>query len=650
MSTTPPATGRPVDGRYTVLRHLADGGMASVYVARDERLDREVALKVMRPDLASDPEFVERFRSEAQSAARLRSPHAVAVYDQGRDGDVVFLAMELVPGMTLRARLDEAGALTAKESLEVMDSVLAALAEAHAIGIVHRDVKPENVLIRDDGAVKVADFGLARAVTTRTNTALGRGLLGTFAYVAPEQVSDGHADARSDVYAAGLVLSEMLTGSQVFTGESPIHVAFRHVNESVPPPSSIDPGLADELDECVLAATALDPDERPENAERYRTLLRGLRSQLTDAQLDREPPAAVDHTPPSAPVNDARTQVIGSDLLRNRTRLLTGVGASAAGATDAEDAAAPPARPEGSSAGGSGGTPRRKRRGLLATGLLGALLAGLLAWFMLAGPGAVRALPPVTGQPVAEATAALDAAGFDASVTEQFSEDIPVGQVISTDPAEGQARAWRPVQLTVSKGPERYAVPEVAGLDPASATAAVEGAQLAVMRTTESWSEDVPAGQVASTDPAIGTPLPPGGAVTLHVSKGPEPIAVKDWRGSPIAEATDSLEKSGLTVTVTGSEHSDSVPKGRVLSQQPVDTTLHRGDEVTLVESLGPRMVEVPTVQGMQENEAVTALKDTGFEVRVERIVGGVFGTARSTDPEAGTNAPRGSTITLYVV
>lgn len=619
--------------------------MASVYVARDERLDREVAFKVMRPDLATDPEFVKRFRAEAQSAARLRSNHAVAVYDQGRDHDIVFLAMELVPGTTLRGRLDEVGALRPREALDVMDAILAALAEAHALGLVHRDVKPENVLIRDDDTVKVADFGLARAVTTRTSTGLGRGLLGTFAYVSPEQVSAGTADARSDVYAAGLVLFEMLTGRQAFAGDSPIHVAFRHVTEEVVPPSTLDAGLSDTLDECVLAATAIDPDERPADADRYRTLLRGLGSQLTDAELDRESPAR--HAPKSAVPPPAHTERMGADLLNNRTRMLPRpelppapperrAQATGATSTSARDSAA-------------GARKRRHGCGITAVALT-ALLMATLAWFFLAGPGAARELPAVAGQPAGEATAHLDASGFDTTVSGEFSETVPEGRVIRTEPGPGQVRAVLPVGVVVSSGPERYAVPDVARLDIDTATTRIEDANLTVSGTQEGWSEQIPAGSVARTDPPAGTALPPGGGVTLVISQGPEPIALEDWTGRPADQARAALEQAGLTVTITGEEHSTEVERGGVVSQEPSGTTLHRGDTVSLVVSLGPRMVEVPQIQGMRENEAVAALEEAGFDVRVERIVGGVFGTARSTDPEAGSSAPHGSTVTLYVV
>ena len=288
--------GRVLDGRYRVLSHLADGGMATVYLALDQRLDREVAVKVMHDNLARDATFVSRFRREARSAARLSHPHVVAVYDQGEDDSTgsagsptMFLAMEYVPGRTLRDVLTAEGPLTPRAALDLFDPILQAIAAAHDAGLIHRDVKPENVILREDGVVKVADFGLARAVTAATTTNASGTLLGTVAYLSPEQVERGIADARSDVYAAGLVLYEMLTGRKAFDGDSPIHVAYQHVHGSVPMPSTSVPTVPTELDQLVALATARDPDKRPTNAGDYLAEVRRSRSMMTTAELDLRP-------------------------------------------------------------------------------------------------------------------------------------------------------------------------------------------------------------------------------------------------------------------------------------------------------------------------------------------------------------------------
>ena len=304
-STGDALIGRTLDGRYRVLRRIADGGMATVYLGVDERLDREVALKVMRPHLVHDESFVTRFRREARSAASLSHPNVVAVYDQGEDDGTVFLAMEYVPGLTLREVLHEEGPLSPRAALDVLEPVLLALAEAHAKGLIHRDVKPENVIINDNGTVKVADFGLARAVSSQTVTSTSGLLLGTVAYLSPEQVERGVADARSDVYAAGLVLFEMLTGTKAFTGETPIHVAYQHVHGGVPVPSSRVPGLPPALDDLVAVATARDPDERPTDAADFLDLVRRTRATLSPAALDARPAGAAAAAAASVPTSTA---------------------------------------------------------------------------------------------------------------------------------------------------------------------------------------------------------------------------------------------------------------------------------------------------------------------------------------------------------
>src|SRR5665811_757731 len=295
------------------MSHLADGGMATVYVALDQRLDREVALKVMRPDLARDEAFVGRFRREARSAAKLSHPNVVAVYDQGEDDGHMFLAMELVNGLTLRQVMQAEGPLTPRAALDILDPVLQALGAAHSAGLIHRDVKPENVILREDGTVKVADFGLARAIDSVTSTAQTGVLLGTVAYLSPEQVERGVADARSDVYAAGLLLFEMLTGSKAFIGDSPIHVAYQHVHSEVPLPSSrVDPVPAG-LDHLVTRASARDPDNRPRDANEMLAEMRAARRGLTPAELDLRPSAAAGAAHANRTIALPRTEVVQPD-------------------------------------------------------------------------------------------------------------------------------------------------------------------------------------------------------------------------------------------------------------------------------------------------------------------------------------------------
>src|SRR6516225_2272621 len=293
-----PPIGQLLDGRYRVESLIARGGMATVYLGTDTRLERTVALKIMHAELASDEDFVRRFVAEARSVARLSHPNVVTVYDQGADGPTLYLAMEYVPGRTLRGLLHERTALRPREALDIIEGVLSGLAAAHAAGIAHRDVKPENVLLGNAQAVKVADFGLARLLSDVSHTKSGL-LIGTAAYLAPEQVSGGRADFRTDVYAAGIMLFELLTGRQPYTGDTPLTVAHRHVDEVVPPPSSLVPGLPPALDLLVARATSRDPELRPADAGQFLYAITGARNGLP---LDVPPPAppALPGTPPGA--------------------------------------------------------------------------------------------------------------------------------------------------------------------------------------------------------------------------------------------------------------------------------------------------------------------------------------------------------------
>lgn len=624
-----------LDGRYLVLSHLADGGMASVYVALDERLDRKVALKVMRADLAKDESFVSKFRREARSAAKLSHPNVVAVYDQGEDSGHVFLAMELVNGLTLRQVMQSEGPLTPRGALDIIDPVLQALGAAHSAGLIHRDVKPENVILRDDGTIKVADFGLARAIASSTSTGQTGTLLGTVAYLSPEQVERGVADARSDVYAAGLLLFEMLTGSKAFIGDSAIHVAYQHVNSDVPKPSSRVGTVPAELDRLVARASARDPDNRPRDANAMLTEVRRARQALSPAALDLRPGLA-----PGGAVN--ATMVIP------RTELVPG---STTGVTELAGGGS-----AGAAVGSSGPRwhlPRlagRARSWLVALALL-VLVAGVAALWFLTGPGARTSVPRVAGSTTLVAQRALNRAHLDAKVLKAFDETVPAGVVLAGDPPAGrEVRRGSTVTLTVSQGPERYAVPELVGRTQADAAQRVTDARLTVGPVSQAYSETVPQGQVISTSPAAGTSVKRAAAVALVISQGRQPIPIANWTGQPAAQVTKTLTDAKVKVDATRTDWSDTVPKGSVISQSPTTGTVFQGDLVTLVVSKGPQLVAVPSVIGQQLSEARRTLADLGFNVQVDRAFGGYFGTVRLQSIDAGTQAPKGSTITLTVV
>ncbi|MCU1547758.1 MAG: serine/threonine-protein kinase, partial [Arthrobacter sp.] len=302
-----PLVGTLVDNRYLIQSKLARGGMSTVYLALDQRLERGVALKVMHPHMAGDPQFLDRLGREAKAAARLSHPHVVGVLDQGEDGRIAYLVMEYIKGHTLRDVLNERGALSPRLALALIDPVVEGLGAAHAAGLLHRDIKPENVLIAEDGRIKLGDFGLARAISTSTSTGA---LIGTVAYLSPELVLGKQADARSDIYSIGIMLYEMLTGRQPFDGDVPIQVAYQHVNSSVSAPSVLVPGLAAEVDELVQWCTANDPDQRPVDGNALLSELRHIRTNLNDAELDLQPPAAVPSALPAVAAAPGRPPAV----------------------------------------------------------------------------------------------------------------------------------------------------------------------------------------------------------------------------------------------------------------------------------------------------------------------------------------------------
>src|SRR5438067_2829942 len=449
MDTTlsDPLVDRLLDARYAVHHRLARGGMASVDLATDTRLDRRVAVKVMHPGLADDPEFVARFNREARAAAGLNHPDIVAVYDQGTDDGHPFLVMEYVPGATLRLVLRERGRLSPAEALAVMDHVLAALAAAHATGLVHRDVKPENVLVTPDGRVKVADFGLARAASGVTVTAATGPLLGTAAYLAPEQVRDGSSDARSDVYAAGVMLFELLTGEPPFTGGSPVSVAYRHVNEDVPEPPTRAVGVPGELDALVLAATARDPFDRPADARALHASLMSVRDRLG---LHAAVPPAGDASAPT------------DTLVVDR--------AGAATTVVAPGRSGPPPPPAGEDAEDARDDVRRRRWPWVVAALTAAVVvAAFMGWYLAVGR--YVAAPNVIGLSKAAASAKLDKAGLKVRwiVPGVYSDTIERDLVAEEHPQPGHdLRKGGTVSVALSRGQDH--VPDVRGKKVAEAT------------------------------------------------------------------------------------------------------------------------------------------------------------------------------------
>jgi beta-lactam-binding protein with PASTA domain/serine/threonine protein kinase len=651
-----PMTGRLLDNRYRMGPRIARGGMASVYEATDIRLDRTVAIKIMHAGLGDDDEFAARFVREARAAARLSHPNVVAVYDQGDDAGTVFLAMELVQGHTLRDTISKESPMAPARALALLEPVLSALASAHRAGLIHRDVKPENVLIADDGRVKVADFGLAKAVSSETQHTTKGVLIGTVSYLAPELVVEGRADARADVYAAGVMLYELLTGTKPHEGESPIQVAYKHVHHDVPPPSGKAPGIPPYVDALVARATSREPSLRPADASVLLHQVHRVSSALADGVRD-DPELSADLAPLPLPTRPGDTSPDTWDA--DEMAALMAPSTFVREDTVTYPAAKPPPMHQPAAPRPTPPTTRRPRRSrrsrrgplLLVLALLLVIAGGAGAyWF---GWARYTSTPGVVGLSQSAAEAKLEAAGLSVEYGEDaHSETVPAGQVISTDPAAG-SRVLQDgtVTVTVSLGKERYDVPRLRGLTEDEAQDALLGVKLAYDQTIERWSETVPAGTVLRSVPAMGTTLRPGAAVDLVVSKGRKPIKVGGWVGKDIDDVREALDKRGLKVKVSSEVFDDAVPKGRVISQEPGSGTLFRGEAVSFVVSRGPELVEVPSVTASGYEEAVEELEALGFEVDVVRgstYIG--LGYVYSMDPGAGAMVPKGSTITLNLV
>ncbi len=612
---------RTVDGRYRVESRIAVGGMASVYRATDLRLDRPVALKIMRDQLAADADFRARFHDEARTAARLSHPNVVGVHDQGEWDGLVFLVMEFVPGRNLRAVLRDCGPLSPAQALAIIDQVLQALQAAHDAGYIHRDIKPENVLVTDNDRVKVTDFGLARALQSPSAATAGL-LIGTAAYLSPEQVSGESADERSDIYQAGVLLFELLTGKTPYSGETSWAVAHQHVNGTVPPVTDLRPDCPADLARLVAEATAREPDARLATVAEFRSRAAALAAAL----------------PPPTPL-PRRTDVIEPDRDDGGTQTQQ---------QPAPDEAQPPVDPAGPE------TRRTSRRpwlvGLTMT-ILAVLLAAGAALLFVANPFDRTDIPDVLGDKESAAVSRLTTAGFTVAVTERrFSEKVGVSEIIRTDPEPGySARTGSEVGLIVSLGPERYEVPKVRGQTPTEAAATLAATNLGIADQRDQYHDDVASGLVIGTDPGRGTEVKRNAPITLLVSQGPAPVKVPNLAGEGESSATAQLRDLGLRVK-TATRESDTVAEGLVIQTVPAPgTTLYRGDRIELVVSEGPPPVQVPNVVDLPREQAVSTLKAAGFKVKVSEGIVTPLDRVFETDPAPGTLAPAGSTVTVSI-
>ncbi|MBB3675664.1 serine/threonine-protein kinase [Modestobacter versicolor] len=666
---TDPVVGLVLEGRYRLEERLARGGMSTVYAATDLRLHRTVAVKVMAEHLAHDPAFVDRFTREARATAMLSHVNVVSVSDQGSDQGLVYLVMELVRGRTLRDLLQARGRLTVGEAFAVLEPVLAGLTAAHRAGIAHRDVKPENVLISVEGQVKVADFGLARAVAGTGQTShTGGVLIGTVAYLSPEQLERGRSDARSDVYAAGVMLYELLTGHPPYAGDSALAVAYQHVHHDVPAPSAEVPGVPWQVDELVARTTRRDPAARPLDAGAFLAELTDLRADLGLARVpvptgrpadnptatlrptNRPTAPRPRHPSAPAPAGDPRTEVIGGARVpRGRdgrgTTVLPGMGG---GPTTSVGQARPGVAPRQPVA--RPGVPphirRRRARFALALVLLLAITIGAIGWWL--GSGRWVDVPELVNQDQDTAIGMLQEAGLDPALAdEQFSETVPAGVVISADPADGEAIRGSDVQLVVSKGPERFEVDPALTSLPLADVQAQLGTLPIATATREQFSDDVDAGLVLGFEPQAGTDLKRGDTVTIVVSAGHSPVDVPNVVGQSPDAAQGTLEQLGFTVE-RDTGRSAAVGTGQVMGVDPGpgDGEQPYGSTVTITVSEGLPQVAVPDVTGKKKDDAVKALEDAGLKVQVQQFFGN--NVLRQT-PSAGETVDVGSTVTILV-
>lgn len=686
-STSDPLVGDVLDGRYEIVARLARGGMATVYRAKDRRLGRVVAIKVMHEGLGDDDDFARKFDREARAAARLCDSHVVGVFDQGEDRGRPYIVMEYVDGTTLRTLITREAPLEPIRALALIEPVVAALAAAHSAGIVHRDVKPENVLISAGGQIKVADFGLARALTNQSATATQGLLIGTVSYLPPELVNGENAGPYSDVYSVGVVLFEMLTGRKPFTGETPLQVAYAHVNNDMPPPSSLrnDGSIPIWLDDLVIACTRRDIAARPRDARDLLNRIRKARRALATGTTDQQALRAV-MSPPvlAAQPRSAAVQWLANDRFpkaasastanpvdfheasdpRRRDRLVAAVPgpvlvAPRLAATDADVGGATAARSPRSPR-----TPvfpslvqdsvhRRRRRIVL--GLVALLLAvalGIFSWWSTAGRYTV--VPALANSTETEAIQIATANDMTISFESLYSETVPKDRVISSNPPAGERVLKRSqVRAVVSLGPERYEVPKLAGITLAEAQAALTRQNLATGEVTQEFSPTVSEGVVMSASRKAGEMVKKATAVNLTVSKGPQPIPVTDFTGKSATDAITALQAAGLVPAVQD-QFSKDIAQGTVMSQQPKSGTLKKGDTVALIVSQGPRMVTIPAdgLLWKQVNSARELLESVGLQANIQYTTSEVLriGIVTKVEPDAGTAVPEGTVVTLHVM
>ena len=625
-------SGELIDGRYQLISQIAQGGMASIYSAIDTRLDRKVAVKIMHPHLAQDEAFVNRFIREAKAAAALTHPNAVSVQDQGWNTNgvpAVFIVMEMVEGHTLREYLEESGKFSVAQTLQYLTAILGALAAAHKLGIIHRDIKPENILISTDGRIKIADFGLAHgALIGSTLTAESSVVLGSVSYLSPEQVQRGISDSRSDVYSTGILAYELLIGDKPFSGDSPIQIAYMHVNNRVPRVSQSRNDVPKELDDLIYAATSTNPDERPRDAGIFlsaiQDIARSIDPKRNQLSLELDIPMQKISEKPSRSKKKAKSEPVKEVTQEKPIREMTA------------------------------GTKRRISKRVRRNRFIAAMLAvalGIGGWYVLVGPGSRIVVPSVVGASIEEANASLTPLGLRSEVVEKrFDEDIAAGKILESDPSGGgKIDAGGIVKLVISKGQERYIIPVLTGLTPESAIKSLTTQPLKSAGIVEEFNSTIPKGLVISTNPSNGQKVKRDTPVTILVSKGVEEVALTTYVGQSGDQAQTELTDAGFNVE-SSFAYSETIAAGAVISQSPTGVvSAPKGSTITLVVSKGSKFVFIPNLYSIETTKAMAALKDIGLKVKVRSIGKKSVKYVTNVSPKVGAKVLRGTVVTITV-
>ena len=622
--------GRTFNNRYEITERVGLGGMAEVYRAQDNVLGRTVAVKTMLPQYAADPTFTKRFRQEAASAAKLQSPYIVSIYDWGLDDETYYIVMEFLRGTDLKTAIQERGAINQRKAAEIGSQVAQALSVAHAGGVIHRDIKPQNIMIQPDGNIKVMDFGIARAGDAGLSQTAT--VLGTAHYVSPEQAQGKELTGASDIYSLGVVLYEAVTGKLPFDGQDAVSVAVKQVNEVPAAPSTINPNIDPSLEAIIMKALEKDPERRFKDASEMRHV-------LNDFLAGRPINLGED-------ISGLKTQVMGGVApIPNSTQVMSPVAGQGTGNFTQVGPRTYSAEDEAEKA-------KKKKRNTI-IGIVVAILCiiGIAgAVFALGGSEKVT-VPDVTGKPIAQARTTLEQAGFKVGTeTEVYSSEVSSGNVVSTDPKAGeQAEKGATIKINVSKGTEQVSVPDLKGKSADDAQKALSQAGLNGKQGDTVYSDDVSEGAVASQDTGAGSKANKGDTIVYHLSKGSEKVSIPNVVGMTQANATSKLESAGFSVNVTTSA-SDDVDKGNVIKQSDTGTA-KKGSTITITVSSGASSVQVPSVVGKTESDAGSTLEKAGFRYDIQRESSSTVakGNVIRQSPSSGSSAKKGDTITIYV-